>query len=700
MKPLFSKGIYAILIVILVAATTFQSGVALLNSQVQQLLEPYVNYPVNAPHAVGVGDFNSDGRPDAAVTNSNNELIVFTQDTSGSLNGQTIYAAGSRPEGLAVGDLNHDGRDDIVVTNFSTNTISVFIQNTNSTLANRVIYATGVGPDAVAVGDLNHDGLDDVAVSNWNSAFISVLLQNEDGTLNAKIDYSSLQAGYDDIAIGDVNNDGLNDIVKMNGQGLNSNLMVYLQNNNGTMNAYIPYSLSNCSSFCLANGIGIGDVTGDGRVDVVMSYGGNTPTAQIAVFVQSEAGTLLPDISYSAFDIPEPVEVADVNTDGLADVVVAHGGWNAISVYEQQTNGELGSYSIYPLRQNSASHYKPHAIAIGDINQDTMPDILVANYNYGLDVFYHIPPDLTPPTVLSIIRTSTNPTSAANVDFKVTFSEAVTGVDETDFYLTTTGEIGGAAVTSFVDTGDQTRYIVTVATGIGDGTIRLDVADDDSIQDGNGNPLGGLGEGNGDFTAGEAYTVDKSFTSSLPSLAAQDGWILESSETSNKGGWLNGTATTFFLGDDAQKQQYRSILSFSTKRLPDNAIITNVTLKLKRQGVIGGGNPFNIFQGLIIDVKKGYFGSAIGLQKSDFQAYANKSNGPYKPALENGWYAINLSSAIASLNKLDTNGGVTQLRLRFNLDDNNNTKANYLSLYSGNAPAASRPQLIIEYHVP
>jgi hypothetical protein len=40
------------------------------------------------------------------------------------------------------------------------------------------------------------------------------------------------------------------------------------------------------------------------------------------------------------------------------------------------------------------------------------------------------------------------------------------------------------------------------------------------------------------------------------------------------------------------------------------------------------------------------------------------------------------------------------MRLRFKLDDNNNTIANYLSLYSGNASATSRPLLIVEYYVP
>jgi hypothetical protein len=50
---------------------------------------------------------------------------------------------------------------------------------------------------------------------------------------------------------------------------------------------------------------------------------------------------------------------------------------------------------------------------------------------------------------------------------------------------------------------------VTVNTGVGSGTIRLDVIDDDSIQDGGNNPLGGAGVGNGDYTSGEVYTINR-----------------------------------------------------------------------------------------------------------------------------------------------------------------------------------------------
>ena len=188
------------------------------------------------------------------------------------------------------------------------------------------------------------------------------------------------------------------------------------------------------------------------------------------------------------------------------------------------------------------------------------------------------------------------------------------------------------------------------------------------------------------------------YVATFRSAGARDGWILESSETSNKGGTLNSAATTFRLGDDAGKRQYRAILSFNTASLPDDAVITKVTLKVKRQGVTGGGDPVNVFRGFLADVKKGRFGTPA-LQAGDFQAAANKTVGPRKPALAGGWYSLDLTGAGVFVNRLASNGGLTQIRLRFKLDDDNNRKANYLRLFSGNAPAASRPQLIVEYDV-
>lgn len=196
-----------------------------------------------------------------------------------------------------------------------------------------------------------------------------------------------------------------------------------------------------------------------------------------------------------------------------------------------------------------------------------------------------------------------------------------------------------------------------------------------------------------------ARYIGEPFT--LNSVAAQDGWVLESGENSNAGGALDTTAATFNLGDNAANKQYRGILSFNTgANLPDTAIVSSVVLKLKQQEIIGGGNPVTAFQGFMVDLKDGFFGSTLALQPSDFQAAASKSYGPFKTALVDGWYSINLSAGRNYINTLSTNSGLTQIRLRFKLDDNHNALANYLSLYSGNTTAANRPQLVIVYTVP
>ncbi|MEO8355361.1 MAG: lamin tail domain-containing protein [Chloroflexota bacterium] len=121
------------------------------------------------------------------------------------------------------------------------------------------------------------------------------------------------------------------------------------------------------------------------------------------------------------------------------------------------------------------------------------------------------------PIVLSSVRTDASPTDSNSVNFTLTFSKAVTGVDKSapfnDFALTTTGVAG--AYLSAVN-GSGTIYTITVNTGSGDGTIRLDVVDGDSIKDENNHPLGGLGGGNGNFSSGGTYTVVKSTFADVP----------------------------------------------------------------------------------------------------------------------------------------------------------------------------------------
>ena len=125
----------------------------------------------------------------------------------------------------------------------------------------------------------------------------------------------------------------------------------------------------------------------------------------------------------------------------------------------------------------------------------------------GLVTITYTPPDTTPPTVSSIKRASSNPTNTTgNVDWTVTFSENVIGVDTSDFALASTG-LGGTPTISNVS-GSGANYTVTASTGTSDGTLGLNLSDNDSIKDGANNLLGGTGLGNGNFT-GEVYTIDR-----------------------------------------------------------------------------------------------------------------------------------------------------------------------------------------------
>ena len=88
-------------------------------------------------------------------------------------------------------------------------------------------------------------------------------------------------------------------------------------------------------------------------------------------------------------------------------------------------------------------------------------------------------------------------------------------------------------------------------------------------------------DGNGDLIfACDMGAYEAPSIYSAHSQGANDGWVLESGENTNVGGALNSTGTTFSLGDNASRKQYRSILSFNTASLPDNAVISSATLRL------------------------------------------------------------------------------------------------------------------------
>ena len=120
--------------------------------------------------------------------------------------------------------------------------------------------------------------------------------------------------------------------------------------------------------------------------------------------------------------------------------------------------------------------------------------------------------DTIAPVAVSITRTGPEVTDLETVEFKVGFSEPVTGVTASDFSLTVTGDLTGGSVGTVTGTNNNNDYLVTVTGYTGEGTLRLDLFDTDNIVDGVGNPLGGGGTGNGDFSEGETYTIQQIMT--------------------------------------------------------------------------------------------------------------------------------------------------------------------------------------------
>ncbi len=188
-----------------------------------------------------------------------------------------------------------------------------------------------------------------------------------------------------------------------------------------------------------------------------------------------------------------------------------------------------------------------------------------------------------------------------------------------------------------------------------------------------------------------------SVTVTFTSEGANDGRTWESTETSNVGGGSSASGTSAIrVGDLTTDRSYRGIVSFGTSSLPDTATVTAATLRLVR-GTISGTNPFTILGTCQVDARSGFFGTAVGLANADFEApatataVASLSNPTSNGAASTG--TLN-AAGLAAVNKT----GVTQLKLYFTTDDNDNNAYDYIGFYGGEAAtAANRPTLTVTY---
>ncbi|MCT7961168.1 Ig-like domain-containing protein [Laspinema sp. D1] len=203
---------------------------------------------------------------------------------------------------------------------------------------------------------------------------------------------------------------------------------------------------------------------------------------------------------------PDPTAGSTVNFEvvfsetvtGLNDTDITIGGTAGATTANVTGSGTTYNVAVTGMTGPGTITASVNAGAVTDVAGNTS----TASISSDNEVTY----DNTIPTVTSITRADANPSNAGIVNYTVTFSENVTGVNATDFTLAP-GSIADASITSV--TGSGSTYTVAVNTGTGDGTVQLNLTDDDSIINSLSVPLGGEGTANGNST-GQIYTIDKS----------------------------------------------------------------------------------------------------------------------------------------------------------------------------------------------
>ncbi len=347
--------------------------------------DSHSDYRLRYTNAVVVADLDGDNRPDVITGNGTyveggaeaGYASISLQVTPGTLGAPTRYAVGGDPAALAVGDLNGDNRPDLVVANAASGTVSVYFQSptTAGTFTLAATLNTGaLTPLDVAIGDLNQDNRPDIAVATAGSNSVQIFYQT--ATAGTFLPAASLAVNGDPraIVVADLNGDLRPDLAVSTTA---DSVSVFFQN-------VAP------GTFATALELPVGarpvalkavDLTGSGRLDLITAnYRAVTPQDGITVLLQTAPGVFAAGANYDIGDYyAAGLAVGDLDGDNHPDLVVACAG----------LPGDPGSVAV--LKQNPASlgtflapdnyigYTGPLGVAIGDLNNDGLPDLVVAD---------------------------------------------------------------------------------------------------------------------------------------------------------------------------------------------------------------------------------------------------------------------------------------------------------------------------------
>jgi hypothetical protein len=346
-------------------------------------VKSYSHEPYN-PNSIAVADFNGDGRDDVAATDEfcssrTCSVMVFEQTAEGTFAAPVILpASADRQSDIQAGDFNGDGRADIAV---AAHFLFVYLQQPDGTFAAPVKYDAADDLYDLAVGDVDRDGRPDIVAMPWGGSRMHVFAQQKDGTLR-DTPYPMTGSGYDDFDLADLNGDGALDAIDAS-----SRIRVAYGRPAGgfdpPLEIKLPWSV-------LADAVEEGDFNGDGRVDLaIITYGGSPDYEPfVGLLLQTPAGTFQAGPRFTTYHWPHTLLVRDLNGNGRADIAVAAD--DRIQMWMQTAPGAFVYEEVaLPLFSNFAEN---DHLAVGDANDDGVPDLLVGLDNGALAVFEGLGP--------------------------------------------------------------------------------------------------------------------------------------------------------------------------------------------------------------------------------------------------------------------------------------------------------------------
>jgi flagellin-like hook-associated protein FlgL len=296
-------------------------------------------------------DFNGDGVLDVIFSLGGASTVanIAIGRGDGTFLAATTITVGATSRKIAIGDYNNDGKLDLASLDSASNSFNIMLGNGNGTFYSPVTYSTGTGAGGfgLTTGDVNSDGILDI-VSGMNGGTMAVSLGNSNGTFRNATHYINASGSADVVTLKDINSDGFLDIIGSNFSVNGFNTL--LGNGDGSFRAGGIYQ-----GPAQTVGLIVNDFNNDGIYDVIVanSYAG---TDQFGIALGNSDGTFLSTATTTTTYDPYEIEAADLNEDGVLDLVTSNFGAGAtsISVFLQNTNQSATVPRLYLLSQESA----------------------------------------------------------------------------------------------------------------------------------------------------------------------------------------------------------------------------------------------------------------------------------------------------------------------------------------------------------